>query len=84
MEYTYGVEPQIFRQEKDGVRQVHPDKSFDAMGLGASAGSNSMMSMMMSTNVFYEMPENSVLYEKQYDVKAGRWPETYNECVLRY
>ena len=82
VEYTYGVEPQIFRQEKDGVRQVHPDKSFDAMGLGASAGSNSMMSMMMSTNVFYEMPENSVLYEKQYDVKAGRWPETYNECVL--
>ena len=82
VEYSYGVEPQIFRQEKDGVRQVHPDESFDALGLGSSAGSNSMMSMMMSTNVFYEMPENPVLYEKQYEVKAGRWPEKYNECVL--
>ena len=38
---------------------------------------------MMSTNVFYEMPEGtSRLYEGQYDIKAGRWPENYNECVL--
>ena len=27
-------------------------------------------------------PENASLYEDQYDVKAGRWPENYNECVL--
>ncbi len=31
---------------------------------------------------FYEMPENSKLYEKQYDIKEGRWPENYNECVV--
>ena len=37
---------------------------------------------MMSTNVFFEMPENTDLYEGQYDVKAGRWPKKYNECVL--
>ena len=41
-----------------------------------------MMSAMMSTDVFYEMPEDTDLYEGQYDVKAGRWPENYNECVL--
>ena len=40
------------------------------------------MSSMMSTDVFYEMPENASLYESQYDVKAGRWPENYNECVV--
>ena len=40
------------------------------------------MSSMMSTDVFYEMPENETLYEGQYDVKAGRWPQNYNECVL--
>ena len=28
------------------------------------------------------MPENEQLYKGQYDVKAGRWPEKYNECVL--
>ena len=37
---------------------------------------------MMSTDVFYEMPKNSSLYEKQYEVKAGRWPKKYNECVV--
>ena len=41
-----------------------------------------MMSSMMSTDVFYEMPEDAGLYKDQYDVKAGRWPKNYHECVL--
>ena len=41
-----------------------------------------MMSTMMSTDMFYEMPGNAQLYEPQYEVKAGRWPEAYNECVV--
>lgn len=82
IEYSYNAAPQIYRQDEDGVRQVNPDKSFDALGLGSSSGSNSMMSSMMSTDVFYEMPENTGLYENQYDVKAGRWPKSYNECVV--
>ncbi len=82
VEYTYGVTPQIYRQDTDSVRQVNPDQSFASLGLGATAGSNSMMSSMMSTNVFYEMPENEKLYKNQYEVKAGRWPENYHECVL--
>ena len=82
VEYSYSVTPQIYRQDVDGIRQVNPDTSFDALGLGSSSGANSMMSSIMSTDVFYEMPENAGLYESQYDVKAGRWPENYNECVL--
>ena len=81
VEYSYLVSPQIFRQEKNGIRQVNPDKSFSSMGLG-SGSSNSIMSSTMSTDVFYEMPENEELYKNQYDVKAGRWPENYQECVL--
>ena len=80
IEYSYNVMPQLFRQDGDNVRQVNPDQSFSSLGLGASAGSNSLMSSMMSTNVFFEMPENTDLYEGQYDVKAGRWPKKYNEC----
>ena len=72
----------IYRETTDGVRQVHPDQSFSAMGLGSSTSAGSVMSSMMSTNVFYKMPANADLYESQYDVKAGRWPENYNECVL--
>ena len=81
VEYSYLVSPQIFRQEKNGIRQVNPDKSFSSMGLG-SGSSNSIMSSTMSTDVFHEMPEDADLYKDQYDVKAGRWPENYKECVL--
>ncbi len=81
VEYTYSVAPQIFRQDGKKIRQVNPDKSFSAMGLG-SGSANSIMSSTMSTDVFYEMPENENLYKGQYDVKAGRWPENYQECVL--
>ena len=82
VEYTYDTSPHIYRQDADNVRQVHPDTSFEALGLGSESASNSIMSMMMSTDVFYEMPQNENLYQGQYDVKAGRWPENYNECVV--
>ena len=83
VEYSYSISPRIFRQNKDGsVRQVNPDKSFEALGIGSGASTSSLMSSMMSTNVFYEMPKTESLYENQYDVKAGRWPQSYNECVL--
>lgn len=82
IEYSYSATPQIYRLDGEDIRQVHPDTSFEALGVGSSAGSNSMMSNMMSTDIFYEMPENRQLYEDQYDVKAGRWPKAYNECVV--
>nr|WP_317399944.1 ABC transporter ATP-binding protein/permease [uncultured Gemmiger sp.] len=82
VEYSYDVSPQIYRLEGDGVRQVNPDSSFAAMGLGSTMSSSSMMSSMMGTDVFYEMPDDADLYTSQYEVKAGRWPENYNECVL--
>ena len=43
---------------------------------------NSMMSSMMSTDMFFSMPEDTKLFEAQYDIKAGNWPKEYNECVL--
>lgn len=83
VEYYYSISPRIFRQNKDGsVRQVNPDKSFESLGIGSGASTSSLMSSMMSTNVFFEMPKTESLYENQYDVKAGRWPQNYNECVL--
>ena len=81
VECTYSVSPQIFLENGKNIRQVNPDKSFSAMGLG-SGSSNSIMSSTMSTDVFHEMPEDADLYKDQYDVKAGRWPENYKECVL--
>ncbi|MCI9312009.1 MAG: ATP-binding cassette domain-containing protein [Erysipelotrichaceae bacterium] len=82
IEYQYNIMPQLFRLEKEEYRQVHPDTSFQSLGFGSSASSNSMMSMMMSTDVFFPMPANRSLYENQYEVKAGHWPTSYQECVL--
>lgn len=82
IEYNYNVEPQIYSANTNKIRRVHPDSSFASIGLGSTGTSNSLMSTMMSTNVFYPMPSSPQLYEEQYDIKAGRWPQKYNEVVL--
>ena len=82
VEYTYDVTPIIYSADTENLRQLNPDITFSSLGIGAGESSNSMMSSMMSTNVFFQMPENADLYESQYDVKAGKWPTNYNECVL--
>lgn len=82
IEYDYNVAPQIYSSDTEEVRQVHPDQSFRAMGLGSAESTNSMMSAMMSTDVFGKLPEHENLYKDQYEVKAGHWPKNRNECVL--
>ena len=82
IEYSYDITPTIYSSNTENIRQVNPDTTFASLGMGSGASSNSMMSSMMSTNVFFKMPKDSKLYENQYDVKAGKWPTSYNECVL--
>lgn len=82
IEYSYDVVPQIYSSDTKTIHQVNPDTSFSSLGISSTVSSNSIMSASMSTNVFYEMPSNPNLYENQYDVKAGHWPQNYNECVL--
>ena len=81
IEYSYGIAPLIYRQNKDGtVRQIFPDSSLSALNNTTSAAG--IVSSMTNQSVFTEMAEEPTLYEDQYDVKAGRWPESYNEAVL--
>ena len=82
IEYKYDVTPIIYSSDTDNLRQLNPDTSFSSLGIGSTASSNSLMSTMMSTNVFFQMPKDKSLYETQYDIKAGKWPTKYNECVL--
>ncbi len=82
IEYTYSATPQIYLQNGEDVRQVNPDSSFSALGIGSGSSSSSLVSSVISTDMFYQMPETASLYESQYDVMAGRWPEAYNECVV--
>ena len=81
IEYSYGTAPLIYRQNKDGtVRQIFPDSSLSTLNNTTSAAG--IVSSMTNQSVFTEMAEEPSLYEDQYDVKAGRWPESYNEAVL--
>ena len=81
IEYSYGIAPLIYRQNKDGtVRQIFPDSSLSVLNNTTSAAG--IVSSMTNQSVFTEMAEEPSLYEDQYDVKAGRWPESYNEAVL--
>ena len=82
IEYTYDITPRIYSSDTENLRQLNPDITFSSLGMGSGASANSMMSSMMSTDVFFQMPADENLYKDQYDIKAGNWPTNYNECVL--
>ena len=82
VEYTYSASPLIYRQNPDGtVQKLNPDTTFSDIA-SENTSVTSLMTSMASPYVFCEMAETPALYEDQYDVKAGRWPEKYNELVL--
>ena len=80
--YDYNLTPRIYRLDSGQVRQVNPDTSFAAMGFSSAEGMSSMLSQFSSTDSFHPMPASSSLYEDQYEVVAGHWPEAWNECVV--
>ncbi|MBR3146641.1 MAG: ABC transporter ATP-binding protein/permease [Eubacterium sp.] len=84
IEYRYSVVPLIYREDPDKTfRQVNPDRSFAAIGLTGSSGtSNSLMSLMMSTDSFNALPADDRMYKDQYDLVAGHWPEDEHDLVL--
>ncbi len=80
--YDYNITPRIFTVDDERVRQVNPDSTFAAMGFSSAEGMSSMLSQMTSSDSFRVMPAEPALYETQYDVVAGHWPENWNECVV--
>ena len=77
IKYSYGVQPRIYLADTTkGIMQANPATLMsELMG-------NSLLSSMMSTDVFYEMIDNRELLESQYEVIQGRWPEDYTEMVV--
>lgn len=78
VDYSYNVSPLIYREDGNGVRRINPDPTFESYGMG----SESYTMMGMNMDVFSLMPAEESLYLSQYDIKAGRWPSKYNECIL--
>ena len=82
IEYDYNIVPQIFVELDSGVRQVNPDQSFAALGFNSGSGTNALWNSFSSSDTFVSLPKKAALYEDNYDVKAGRWPEDHTECVV--
>ncbi|MEE3420701.1 MAG: ABC transporter ATP-binding protein/permease [Lachnospiraceae bacterium] len=79
VEYHYAVTPQIFKENDGEVIQVNPNKVLNSSGL---IPTSSLYSSTFSTSVFSALPKDNDLYRNSYEVKAGRWPEKYNEAVV--
>ncbi|RVU96632.1 ATP-binding cassette domain-containing protein [Coriobacteriales bacterium OH1046] len=79
--YTYDATPQIFLPDTgSGVHQVNPENAFDSFGF--NAGQSTVFSSAYSMTMFRQFPSSIGLFEGQYDMRAGRWPEHWNELVL--
>ena len=83
IEYDYSIKPRIYKENENGnYRQVNPEISFNALGISGTESSNSLLSSLTSTDSFFELSDNEKLLQESYDLKAGKWPESYNECVV--
>ncbi|MCL1790036.1 MAG: ABC transporter ATP-binding protein/permease [Peptococcaceae bacterium] len=85
IEYGYDLTPQIFLGDtSQKVWQVNPDMMSQMMDPSAASmgSSSSAWSFGMNMSVFNPLPQKLSLVEDQYDVLAGHWPESYNECIL--
>ncbi|MBR3258758.1 MAG: ABC transporter ATP-binding protein, partial [Eggerthellaceae bacterium] len=81
IEYTYGITPLLFARNPAGNwQQVNPDTAVS--DYTTSSLSSSYFSSLMSSDIFYCLPELPALYENDYEMVTGRWPERYDELVL--
>jgi len=92
IQYVYKTPMNIYAADtSEKIVQVNPSTVFAElqMSMGGTAESAAQMEQMASMspsagqmNVWQEMLDNSELLEKQYEILAGRMPETYTEVVL--
>ena len=83
IEYSYNVTPRIYKVNGDSYRQVNPSTVFNALGISSETNStNALYSSFTSTDTFFALPDNQTICQKNYALKAGKWPESYNECVV--
>ncbi|NLC54942.1 MAG: ABC transporter ATP-binding protein/permease [Erysipelothrix sp.] len=84
VQYKYGITPEIYLEnEKPGLRQVNPDNIFSKFGFGSPAGLDMISGAGdFGMKNFSELPGDANLFEDQYDVVVGKWPESINEVVV--
>ena len=79
IQYFYSVDPNIYTIDATNkLAKVNPNNLFSSM-----MGNNTLMSSYsMMTSIFSQMVDNKKEIEDDYQVLAGRWPESYDEVII--
>ncbi len=82
IQYSYDAPLNVFNADtSNGVIQVNPSKILEKMMPAQASGSTSIFTQN-SDNFWSELLQNQELLNSQYDILAGRWPQSYNEVVI--
>ncbi len=85
IQYKYSTPLNIYKADtSEGVVKVNPSTMMENMPMDESMAqmTSSMSSMMTTFSVWMELIGDEKLMDAQYDVIAGRMPQSYDEVVL--
>ena len=89
IQYSYDSPLNVYKSDtSDGVVQVNPATVMDALGFSMSGSTQTEMLSSMSGgsgsayDVWTPLLANKETWERDYDVVAGRMPESWNEVVV--
>ena len=88
IQYAYDTPLNVYRADtSDGAVQVNPATVMDALGISMGSTQTEMMSSMSGTggssyDVWTPLLDNADTWERDYDVVAGRMPESWDEVVV--
>ncbi len=84
VQYKYSTDLNIYKADtENGVVQVNPSTMMESMSMGADMEAmTSMAGSMAQMSVWIELIGDNKLMESQYDVIAGKLPESKEEVVL--
>ncbi len=81
--YGYQIDLNIYQPTADGYHQVNPSTLFQELGIAGGSNAQSGNTLLSSgLSVWTEMLDNQELLESQYELLAGRWPESSHEIIL--
>lgn len=83
--YAYPVTPQIYSSDtSSGVDQLNPGVMQRMMQnqVSQSQSNSSGSQSFMSSGGFSEMIDAPSVLDSQFDMVRGRWPQSWDECVL--
>lgn len=75
--YSYNVDINLYKPDtSEGIIQVNPKNIVTEM----SGNQNNFLNF--NNDIFFELIDNKKFLNNQYDILAGKLPESYNEIVL--